>query len=36
VDSSQIFYDPDPTKTVVKDDKLLVALYNEVPDAENN
>jgi len=31
VSSSQIFYDPDPKKTIIKADEDLVALYNEVP-----
>ena len=31
VESSQIFYDPDPKKTIIKADEELVALYNEVP-----
>jgi len=32
VDSSQIYYDPDPLKTIVAEDSELVALYNEVCD----
>jgi len=31
VRNSAIYYDPDPTKTIVKDDELLIALYNDVP-----
>ena len=30
VDSSQIYYDPDPKKTCILDDTGLVELYNEV------
>lgn len=36
VSSSQIFYDPDPKKTIIKADEDLVALYNEVPVLEDN
>lgn len=36
VSSSQIFYDPDPKKTIIKADEDLVALYNEVPILEDN
>lgn len=32
VTSSEIFYDPDPAKTIVKEDTALVDLYNEVPE----
>ena len=32
LDSSQIYYDPDPTKTIISEDERLVALYNEVPE----
>jgi len=31
VSSSQIFYDPNPKKTIIKADEDLVALYNEIP-----
>ena len=31
VSSSQIFYDPDPKKTIIKADEDLVNLYNEMP-----
>lgn len=31
VKSSAIYYDPDPTRTIVRDDEALVALYNDVP-----
>ena len=31
IDSTQIYYDPDPNKSVVKEDEMLIALYNEVP-----
>lgn len=36
VSSSQIFYDPDPKKTIIKADEDLVALYNEVPILEDH
>lgn len=36
VESSQIFYDPDPKKTIIKADEALVALYNEVPVLEES
>jgi DNA-directed RNA polymerase II subunit RPB1 len=36
VSSSQIFYDPDPKKTIIKADEDLVALYNEVPVLDDN
>lgn len=32
IESSQIYYDPDPHKTVISEDIDLVNLYNEVPD----
>lgn len=35
VSSSQIFYDPNPKKTIIKADEDLIALYNEVPFEEN-
>ena len=35
VSSSQIFYDQDPKKTIIKADEDLVALYNEVPVLED-
>ena len=31
VSSSQIFYDPEPDKTIVVADRALVQLYNDVP-----
>lgn len=31
VGSSQIFYDPDPKRTIISADEALVALYNEIP-----
>lgn len=31
VKNSAIYYDPDPTRTIVKDDEDLIALYNDVP-----
>ena len=31
VRNSSIYYDPDPEKTIVKDDEALLALYNDVP-----
>lgn len=31
VKNSAIFYDPDPEKTIVRDDEALIALYNDVP-----
>lgn len=34
VKSSAIYYDPDPTTTIVKDDKDLIDLYNVVPDVD--
>ena len=34
VRSSQIFYDPDPERTIIKDDEELLQLYNLVPDLE--
>lgn len=33
IESSQIYYDPDPTMTIIKEDEKLVDLWNEVPDA---
>jgi len=35
VKSSQIFYDPDPEKTVIREDQDLIDLYNEMPDPDN-
>lgn len=35
VGSSQIFYDPDPQKTIIKADESLVTLYNEIPVLEH-
>lgn len=35
VESSQIFYDPDPKKTIVQADEALVSLYNEIPFLED-
>ena len=35
VSSSQIFYDPDPQKTIIQADEQLVSLYNEIPVIEN-
>jgi len=32
VKSSQIYYDPDPERTIIKDDEDLLQLYNLVPD----
>lgn len=34
IKSSGIYYDPDPTKTIVKDDEALIALYQDVPLAD--
>ena len=34
LDSSQIYYDPDPAKTIISEDEQLVNLYNEVPDQD--
>ena len=31
VKSSAIYYDPDPERTIVKEDAALIALYNDVP-----
>lgn len=31
VKNTAIYYDPDPKKTIVKDDEELLALYNDVP-----
>lgn len=31
VSSSGIYYDPDPERTIIPDDQVLVSLYNEVP-----
>lgn len=31
VSSSGIYYDPDPEKTIIPEDQILVNLYNEVP-----
>jgi len=38
VKSSGIYYDPDPKKTLIREDEELVALYNDVPnfDAPDN
>jgi DNA-directed RNA polymerase II subunit RPB1 len=36
VSSSQIFYDPNPKKTIIKADEELVALYNEIPVLEES
>jgi hypothetical protein len=30
VSASQIFYDPDPNNTIIKDDEQLVISYNDV------
>lgn len=30
VKSSSIYYDPDPMKTIVREDEALIALYNDV------
>lgn len=35
VESSQIYYDPDPARTVVAADEELLALYNEIPQLED-
>ena len=35
VKSSQIYYDPDPEKTVIREDQDLIDLYNEMPDPDN-
>jgi DNA-directed RNA polymerase II subunit RPB1 len=34
VKSSQIYYDPDPEKTVVREDEELLQLYNLVPEID--
>jgi len=34
VSSSQIFYDPNPKKTIIKADEALVSLYNEIPNLD--
>lgn len=31
VKNSAIYYDPDPLKTIVKEDESLLSLYNDVP-----
>lgn len=31
VKNSAIYYDPDPERTIVRDDEALIALYNDVP-----
>lgn len=31
VKTSAIYYDPDPDRTIVKDDEELIALYNDIP-----
>jgi DNA-directed RNA polymerase II subunit RPB1 len=31
VKNSAIYYDPEPSKTVVKEDEELLALYSDVP-----
>jgi DNA-directed RNA polymerase II subunit RPB1 len=31
IDSCQIYYDPDPTKTIIPEDESLIDLYNEIP-----
>lgn len=36
VSTSAIFYDPDPSKTIIKADEELVNLYNEVPSHEES
>lgn len=36
IESSQIYYDPDPHKTVISEDLDLVNLYNEVPDQNSS
>jgi DNA-directed RNA polymerase II subunit RPB1 len=36
VSSSQIVYDPDPKKTIIKADEELVALYNEIPSMDES
>ncbi len=35
VKSSQIYYDPDPASTIIKEDEDLIQLYNEAPDEDN-
>lgn len=35
VKSSQIYYDPDPERTVIREDEDLLQLYNLVPDLDN-
>jgi DNA-directed RNA polymerase II subunit RPB1 len=35
VKSSQIYYDPDETNTIIKEDEDLIQLYNEAPDEDN-
>ena len=32
--SSAIYYDPEPDRTVIPDDQLLVQLYNDVPEMD--
>ena len=36
VESSQVYYDPDPTKTVVEEDQALVSMYSEVVVPDEN
>ena len=33
-EATEIWYDPDPTDTVIEEDKDLVSLYFEMPDNE--
>jgi len=35
VKSSQIYYDPDPERTLIREDEDLLQLYNLVPDLDN-
>jgi len=35
VKNSAIYYDPDPYRTIVKDDQELVALYHLVPTVDD-
>lgn len=35
VKNSAIYYDPDPTRTIVQDDQDLIELYNVVPDIDS-
>ncbi|CDW74169.1 dna-directed rna polymerase ii subunit rpb1-like [Stylonychia lemnae] len=36
VESSSIYYEPNPNQTLIKEDERLLAMYNEVPELCNN